>query len=173
MLGHMQRILVQGAPANFNWEEPAENKLASLNRGNNPLVAKHPETLVKTLAKEVRNSNLMPMARWTCTCSPYAHYVPQNILVKKGKKACLIWDGTTKMNASEITMNEMASMDNEAPATFGIVYLASITWMWNMRITYPHLKILLAFIDSSSCFRFLRIFADLLRAFGFVIGPLF
>jgi len=42
-----------------------------------------------------------------------------------------------------------------------------------MHITYPHLEILLAYIDILSCICFLWIFAELVRAFGFIIGPLF
>jgi len=70
-------------------------------------------------------------------------------------------------------MNEMTSTTNEAEITFGYVYMDFCIWLWNLRITYPDEDILLAFIDISSCFRFPRIFADLVGAFGFIIGPLY
>ncbi len=50
--------------------------------------------VVKMLTKKVCNSHLIPMARWVCTCSPWGRHVPQNILIKPGKKPCLIWDGS-------------------------------------------------------------------------------
>ena len=64
-------------------------------------------------------------------------------------------------------------MQNEAPITFGYAYMGYITWIWRLRMTYPHLEILLAFVDISACFRFPRIFADLCGAFGFMMGPWF
>ena len=62
-LEHMRRLLTRGAPANFNWEEPAANKLNFTRRGNSPSLIQHPVALKKTLVKEVRSSNLMPMTR--------------------------------------------------------------------------------------------------------------
>ena len=169
----MRRLLTRGAPAQLNWEEPAKNKLAFIRRGNSPSLLQHPVDLQKALVKEVRNSNLMPMARWACTCSAFGHHVPQHIRVQKGGKPRLIWNGTTKENAQDITMNETTNTANEAEITFGYVYMSFCIWLWNLRITYPNEDILLAFIDISSCFRFPRIFADLVGAFGFIIGPLY
>ena len=130
-----------------------------------------------TLNKEERNSHLIPFPRFMVRASPYAHHVPQHILVKKKKKITskprLIWDGKNKRWAWEVTMNEMTDQTLEAIIMFGYVYKDYCTWIYNMRITYPQVEILLAFIDISSCFRWPRIFPDLVGAFGFVIGPLF
>jgi hypothetical protein len=68
-------------------------------------------------------------------------------------------------------MNEMTATRNEAPITFGYAYMAFCIWIWNLRITFPNEEILLAFIDISSCFRYPRIFADVIGAFGFMLGP--
>ena len=67
-------------------------------------------------------------------------------------------------------MNEK-TQKKEAEITFGYVYIAFYIWIFNMRISFPHLEIWLAFINISACFRFPRFFDDLIRAFGFVIGP--
>ena len=74
---------------------------------------------------------------------------------------CLIWNGTTKRFYWETTMNNVTDMTNEALITFGYAYMGYITWIWHLRITFPDEEILLAFLDISACFRFLRIFADL------------
>ena len=95
VLGQMERILTTGCPSYFNWEEDATNKHAFVSRRNLPSVAQHGELAVKTLRKEVRNSHLIPMARWVCTCSPWGRHVPQKILIKPGKKPRLMWDGST------------------------------------------------------------------------------
>ena len=125
--------------------------------------------MVKALNKKERNHHVIPFMRWVVRASPYAHHVPQTIIVKEGKKNWLVWDGKIKMAPHDITMNEMIDTTNEAEITFGYIYMAFLIWLWNMRITFPFLEILLATIDISSCYRFLRFFADVIGAFGFVI----
>lgn len=170
---HIRRIINRGVPAEFNWEEPAENKAKFIRRGNSATLKSNMQLVLKTLNKEERNHHIMPFPRWMVMASPYAHHVPQTMLVKRGKKPRLIWDGSTKMDYHDITMNEMTSIQREAPITFGGIYLLLITWIWNLRITFPDEDILLAFIDISACFRFPRVFPDLVGAFGYVIGPWF
>ena len=121
--------------------------------------------MVKALNKEKRNHHVITFMQWVVRASPYAHHVPQTIIVKEGKKDRLVWDRKTKMAPHEITMNEMTDTTNEAKITFGYVYMAFLIWLWNMIITFP--------IDISSCFRFLLCFADVIGNFGFVIGPWF
>ena len=170
---HIRRIIERGCPAEFNWEEPADNKETFIRRGNNPTVRANMQLVIKTLNKEERNHHIMPFSRWMVRASSYAHHVPQTMIVKRGKKPRLVWDGSTKMGWNEITMNEMTSIQREAPITFGGIYILLIIWIWNLRISFPNEDILLAFVDISACFRFPRVFPDLVGAFGFVIGPWF
>ena len=46
-LEHMQRILDSGCPAEFNWEEPAQNKEVFICRDNNLSVNKNAEIVKK------------------------------------------------------------------------------------------------------------------------------
>ena len=68
-------------------------------------------------------------------------------------------------------MNDKSSREGKPDITFGFAFMAFCIWIWNLRITFPDEEICLATIDISSCFRFPRIFADLVGAFGFLIGP--
>ena len=172
-LGHIIRILDLQTPAEFNWEEPANNKAAFLRKGNSPSLDRHPDVVTKTLNKEERNHHLMPFPGWVARFSAHAHHVKQTILMKAGKKARLIWDGTDKSTADEITMNDVTNTAKEAAITFGCVYMAFCVWIYNLRVSYPSEEIYLAFIDISSCFRWQRIAPDLIGAFGFVIGSVY
>ena len=173
VLCQMERILTTGCPSYLNWEEDAANKRTFVSRRNLPSVAQHSDLVAKTLAKEVRNSHLIPMARWVCTCSPWGRHVPQNIQIKPKKKPRLIWDGSTRMFWDETSMNMATPMDLEMEITFGTAFTDLCIWIWNLRISYPDEDIFLAFLDISSCFRFPRIFPDLVGAFGFIVGPIF
>jgi hypothetical protein len=169
----MERILTTGCPLYFNWEEDTANKCAFVSHRNLPSIAQHDKLVAKTLTKEVRNSHLIPMVWWVCTCSPWGWHVPQNILIKLGKKPRLIWDGSTCMFWYETSMNMVTPMELKMEITFGTVFTNLCIWIWNLRISYPKEDILLAFLDISSCFRFPRIFPDLVGAFGFIVGPIF
>jgi len=68
----------------------------------------------------------------------------------------------------ETSMNMVTPMELEMEITFG-----TAIWIWNLRISYPDEDIFLAFLDISSCFCFPRIFPNLVRAFGFIVGPIF
>ena len=174
VLGQMEHILTTGCPSYFNWEEDATNKRAFVSRRDLPSVAQHSKLVAISITKEVRNSHFIPMARWVCTCSPWGQHVPQNILIKPGKpgkKPRLIWDGSTCMFWYKTSMNMAALMELEMEITFGTAFTDLCIWIWNLRISYPDEDIFLAFLDISSCFRFPRIFPDLVRAFRFFVGP--
>jgi len=138
-----------------------------------PSVAQHGKLVAKMLTKEVRNSHLIHMARWVCTCSLWGRHVPQNILIKPRKKPRLIWDRLTHMFWHKTSMNMVTPMELEMEITFGTAFTDLCIWIWNLQISYPNKDILLAFLDISSCFRFPRIFLDLVGAFGFIVGPIF
>ncbi|KAL7525720.1 hypothetical protein ACHAXR_001127, partial [Thalassiosira sp. AJA248-18] len=169
----IERILTKGCPSKLNWEETASNKKIFVRGGNNSSIRENWEAEAKTLNKEERNHHIMPFPRWMCRASQYAHATPNTVIIKIGKKMRLIWDGSTKQFYWEITMNDVTDMENEAAITLGYAYIAFITWIWRLRISFPHLEIYLAFVDISACFRFPRIFADLVGAFGFIMGPWF
>ena len=82
---------------------------------------------------------------WMVRASPYARHTPQNILpgkineaeLDKSKKARLAWDGTTKVNWHEISMNEITPITNKVDITFGYVYMAFCIWLYNVRSSFP------------------------------------
>ena len=92
---HIFRILRNGCPAKLVWEEIAQNKETFINLGNNPSIKAHWNEVIKVLNKEEQNHHLMVSPRWMRRGSPYAHSTPYTVIVKSGKKACLIWDGST------------------------------------------------------------------------------
>ena len=112
----------------------------------------------------------MVFPSWMCRGSPYARSTPHTVIVKSGKKAQLIWDGTTKNNYWETTMNEKTDMESKAIITFGCVLIVFIAWVWRLQMAYPREIILLGFVDLSTTFRLPRFFADMCGAFGFKMG---
>ena len=86
--------------------------------------------------------------------------------MKPGKNDRLVWDGTTTLLALDIVMNQVTPVNREAPITFGHVKIQLYIDIYNARISYPYVVILLGLADIKACFRFPRLHPDLVRHFS-------
>ena len=123
--------------------------------------------------KEDRYSHLVPMDPILCKFSLYLCHTTQSIVIKEDKNECIIWDGLTVMKPANIVMNQITSVAQESPVSFGHVKLLIYINIYNTRISYPTLIILIALADIKTCFWFARIHADLTGAFGFLANNLY
>ena len=87
--------------------------------------------------------------------------------------SCLVWDGTTKLEAEDIVMNNVVPLQNEAPITFGFVLMAFMTYLFNTRVSCLHPDIDIASMDTKACHHWPQIFPDFAGAFGFIIIGLY
>jgi hypothetical protein len=100
-------------------------------------------------------------------------HTTQSIVIKEGKNDCIVWDGLMVMKPTDIFMNQITPVDQESPVTFGHVKLQIYIDIYNTRISYPTLVILIALVDIKACFLFARIHANLTGAFGFLTNDLY
>jgi len=164
---HVRRILLQGCPHKLMFEESFPSKQVMMERGNQKTFIDNPEIVRKTLNKEDRYSHLIPMDRIFCLLSPYLRHTSQGIILKEGKNPRVVWDGSTKRTPTDVVLNDLTSVQDEAAITFGDTKMLFYTDVYNLRITYPEDRIWLALADVKACFRFGRIHPDLTGAFGF------
>jgi hypothetical protein len=170
---HIKQILLDGCPDQLTFEEPSSNKLAFISHGNSKSFVENPQLVQKTMNKEDRYSHLVQMDPLLCKLSPYLRHTMQSIIIKDGKNNCFVWDGLTVTQLTDIVMNQVTPVTQEAPVTFGHVKSQIYTDIYNMRISYPTAMILLGLADVKECFRYPRIHADLTRAFGFIADKLY
>jgi hypothetical protein len=90
-----------------------------------------------------------------------------------GKNDRIVWDGLTVARPTDIVMNQITAVTQEAPVTFGHVKSQIYMDIYNTRISYPTATILLGLVDVKAFFRYPRIHADLTRAFGFIADKLY
>ncbi len=90
----------------------------------------------------------------------------QSIVIKDSKNNCIVLDGSTVTGLTDIVMNQVTPVVQEAPLTFGHVKSQIYMEIYNTRISYPTATILLSLADVKACFRYPRILADLTGAFG-------
>jgi hypothetical protein len=123
--------------------------------------------------KEDCYSHLVPMDPLLCKLSHYLHHTMQSIVIKDGKNDRIVWDGSTVTQPTDIVMNQVTPVAQEAPVTFGHVKSQIYTDIYNTRISYPTATILHGLADVKACFRYSRIHADFTGAFGFITDKLY
>jgi hypothetical protein len=101
-----------------------------------------------------------------CKLSPYLSHTMQSIVIKNRKNDCIVWDGSTVTQPTDIVMNQVTPVAQEAPVMFGHVKSQIYMDIYNTRISYPTATILLGLADIKACFRYPRIHSDLTGALG-------
>jgi hypothetical protein len=122
---------------------------------------------------EDRYSHLVPMDLLLCKLSPYLRHTTQSIVIKDVKNNCIVWDGSTVIWPTDIVMNQVTPVTQEAPVTFGHVKSQIYMDIYNTRISYPTATIFLGLSDVKACFRYPRIHKDLTGAFSFIADKLY
>jgi hypothetical protein len=123
--------------------------------------------------KEDRYSHLVPMDLLLCKLSPYLRHTMQSIIIKDGTNNRIVWDGSTVTRPTDIVMNQVTLVAQEAPVTFGHVKSQIYTDIYNTPISHLTALILLGLADVKACFRYPRIHAYLTGAFGFIADELY
>jgi hypothetical protein len=144
--------LLDGCPTQLTFKEPSSNKLKFIFHGNSKSFVENPQLVQKTMNKEVRYSHLVPMDLLLCKLSPYLHHTMQSIVIKDGKNNHIVWDGSTVTQPTDIVMNQVTPVAQEAPVTFGHVKSQIYMDIYITRISYPTATILLGLADVKACF---------------------
>jgi hypothetical protein len=108
-----------------------------------------------------------------CKPSPYLRHTTQSIVIKDGKNNRIVWDGSTVTWLTDIVMNQVTPVTQEAPVMFGHVKSQICMNIYNTRISYPTATILLGLADVKACFWYPRIHAYFTGAFGFIADNLY
>ena len=87
-----------------------------------------------------------------CKLSPYLHHTTQSIVIKDGKNDCIVWDGLTVTWPTDIVMNQVTPVTQEALVTFGHVKSQIYMDIYNTRISFPTALTLLGLADIKACF---------------------
>ncbi len=133
--GHIKRILLDGCPAQLTFKEPSSNKLEFISCGNLKSFVENPQLVQKTMNKEDRYSHLVPMDPLLCKLSPYLRHTMQSIIIKDGKNDRIVWDGSTVTQSTDIVMNQVTPVAQEAPVMFGHVKSQIYTDIYNTHIS--------------------------------------
>ncbi len=141
----MKWILLNGCPAQFDFEEPLSNKIEMIDRGNSKTFNANTALVLKTMNREDWYSHLIPLNEIMCRFSPYCCHTTQTMVIKAGKNDRLCWDSLTTIKPTDMVMNQVTPMIHEPPLPWAMskcnciltyTTLASVTqhlqyfWPW-------------------------------------------
>jgi hypothetical protein len=107
----MKRILLDGCPAQLNFEKTLSNKIKIIKCENSKNFNNNTNLVLKTMNKEDGYSHLIPLDKITCHFSPYCHRTTQTTVIKAGKSDRLCWDGSTTIKPTDIIMNQVTRLN--------------------------------------------------------------
>jgi hypothetical protein len=163
---------MQGCLSKLVLEEESSNKLSVIKKGNQQTPLAHLEVAAKTMNKEECYSHLITLRYWVVYFSPYLCCTPQGMHKKRGKHQ-VIFNASTQSHQHKLVLNQVTSTEFEAIINFGQSKMLLYINIYNWRVSFPDQIIYLVLADISACFRFPRIAANLMRAFGFLVDNLY
>ncbi len=81
----MMWILLNGCPAQLDFEEPLSNKIKMIKRGNSKCFNNNTALVLKTMNKEDRWNHLIPLDEIMCRFSQYCSHTTQTMVIKTGE----------------------------------------------------------------------------------------
>jgi len=166
------RATTVGCPNHFSAEISRENALLHWRQGNHPSVKKELVNVLNTMAKEHRNRFNMPLPNYIARYMPHLFLTPQHALTSPGKAMRLIFDAAKRFTASSTPINMMTStrFGTEMLCLYGDTFIQLLERIYDLRITYPLLDIVLHANDVKSCFKQLKLHPDIMPAFSIIIA---
>ncbi len=134
------------------FKKPLSNKMEMTSRGNSGSFNDNPEVVKKTMNREDRCSHAVPLGILICLLLPYLRHTTQIMVIKEGKNPHLCYDASTTRKPTDIVMNQVTPVTQEAPITFRKVKIQLYIDIYNTIISYPLAIILLAIGDIKACF---------------------
>ena len=122
--------------------------------------------------KEERNNFVIPLPHWLARYMPHVFFTPQNILEKPGRKPRQISDASKRYTPTSTPINMMTSTPHgsEEKCLFGNTLEQILTRIYNLRVTFPDLDIVVHANDVKSAFRQIKLHPDIMGAFSYIIA---
>ena len=169
ILQELERVYRYGAPRKINATNTEENLLEYYKYGNHESVTKNPDDFLKVLVKDYKQGNTVLFNIRCFAFVPNSHLCPQDIanLDDPWKKSRHISDSSFLVQPESHTINTWASKSTKWPLFFPGSLDRTLIWIYNLRITYPELEILLGDDDVTNAFKWVKNNPSIVAMCGF------
>ena len=168
---HLRRILCDGCPSVFNEEASYEEYLEMYKYGNHKSVEMNLDKVMKTMNKEDRKDHVLTFPAWLTEFIPDLMLTATGFVMKQGKNDRLVFDASFLLSLISRPFNHRINMDDEPEIIFGEAWTKFLTWIYNLRITYPENEIYLFDDDVASAFRQPKYHPNVISGKAYRIGP--
>ena len=172
VISDLKKIFTLGCPMKMIASSSRKNFLDFLRYGNHKSIYQNLDKTMSTMSKEDRNQHTIPLPCWLARFIKHLHVTPQGLLIKKDKNDRLIWDGSFIPHWAAICINMMLNHASEPEIIYGSTFMMYLLYLWNLRITYPSVDIMLMDDDVKGAFRHCKYHPDVASAFSFIINEL-
>ena len=171
MIADYRRIMTSGCPNKFNAETSHANAEIYRLHGNDSTVSRHKPLVTKNMLKEFKNNFAFPLPCWVTRYCRAIFLTPQHIHLHPNKPPRAIFNSRLRPTQDARSINMMTSTadGSELECLYGLVPAQILQRIWNLRISYPSLDLVIHANDIKSCFRQLKHHPDIVEAFSFVL----
>jgi hypothetical protein len=176
VLADLERVFTVVSPAVCNAEATERNFRAFMEYGNHKTITEDIPKTQKALAKDIRRGYVLVMDPWLVFFVPNLHRTPLGMvdLSKIHKNPRPIFDSTFRPTSWAMAINDFTNKRTEPKIVFPKAWVFYLTWLWNLRITYPREELYLGDDDVSGAFRQVKYNPNLVAMHAFLVfGVLF
>ena len=176
LVNDLERIFTFGVPGICNAHSSEENFWAYLKYGNHKTVYEDIAQTTSTIMKEVCKGFALTADAELTWFLTNLHLTPTGLinLSHPYKSPRLIFDSSFQPFPWCFAINDMTSKHTEPEIHFPKTWILFLTWIWNLRITYPRLEIYLCDDDVSGAFRHVKYNPNVVALHAFLLfGALF
>ncbi len=157
-LDELNRIFTIGAPKLVNATNTEENFLHYYQYGNHSTVDQHPDIFLKALVKDSRRGNVIILDDRLLPYMPHTHLTPQGLadVDNKWKNPRTIFDSSFRPDVHCMAINDWTDKHNEPAVTYPGSFVRFLSYLWNLRISYPDQPIFLGDDDITNAFRLIK-----------------
>lgn len=167
-LVNITRILQSGIPSACNAESSEANFQAYLRYGNHSTVDEEPDKTYKALVKDSKRGYCLVFDPRTVHFALNCHVTPNGIidLNKRFKNPRPIFDSSFRPHNWCSGINDWTTKTTEPDLHFATAFHKFLTWIYNLRITYPNEEIYVGDDDVSGAFRHCKYHPNLVAMHG-------
>ena len=149
------RIFTQGSPTFVNAECSQQNYQAYKEYGNHSTINDNQAMVTKTLLKEVKRGCSLMLDPDIMDFLENTKQTPHGILYLDHpyKSPRVVCDSSCRPKAWCEAINDWTSKKTEPKLIFAGAFVATLTWLWNLRIEYPEEDIYVCDDDASNAFK--------------------
>ena len=170
ILSEVERIYKHGSPRKVNATNTEKNLKEYYYYGNHDSVKDNEKEMEKVLIKDSSRGNTVLVDRRLFGYIPNCHLSPQGLayLLDLWKEARHLSDSSHHVHPESMAINDWTTKKTEPPLYFPGSFMRFLIWVYNLRITYPELRILLGDDDMTNAFRWIKNNPSIVAMCGFM-----